>query len=45
MYTAHSDNVGVQTFVPDENALVMTNGRRIEYNYLVVAMGLKHDFD
>jgi len=41
MYSAHSDNIGVKTYLPDENAIVLTNGRRIGYKYLVVAAGLK----
>jgi len=41
MYAAHSDLVGVEKFLPDENAVILRNGRRIEYNFLVCAMGLK----
>lgn len=28
-------------FLPDENKIVLRNGRKIEYNFLVCAMGLK----
>jgi sulfide:quinone oxidoreductase len=39
MYTAHSDCIGVDKFVPNENAIVLRNGRRISYDHMVVAMG------
>ena len=39
MYTAHSDLIGVDKFLPNENAIVLKNGRRIEYNHLVISMG------
>lgn len=45
MYTAHSDNLGVAKFLPDENAVVLTNGRRIGYKYMVVATGLAEDIE
>jgi hypothetical protein len=45
MYSAHSDLVGVDKFLPDENAVVLNNGRRIEYNFMVNAMGLKEDMN
>jgi len=41
MYTAHSELVGVEKFLPDENSLILRNGRKISYNFLVCAMGLK----
>ena len=40
MYTAHSDSIGVDKFFPKENALVLRNGRRMEYDNLVIAMGM-----
>lgn len=40
MYTAHSDNIGCTQIMPEENAIVLKNGRRIGYNHLVVAMGI-----
>lgn len=40
MYTAHSDNIGVDKFLPEENALVLRNGRKIGYSWLVLAMGM-----
>ncbi len=43
MYNAHSDTIGVKTYLPDENAVVLTNGRRIGYKWLVVAAGLRDD--
>jgi len=45
MYTAHSDNIGVEKMLPEENAIILKNGRRIGYDYLVCAMGLNQDFD
>jgi len=43
MYTAHTDLVGVEKFLPDENAVILRNGRKIQYNFMVNAMGLKPD--
>lgn len=45
MYTAKSDGVGVKTFLPEENAVILKNDRRIEYDHMVLAMGQKHDPD
>ncbi|CAK61041.1 unnamed protein product (macronuclear) [Paramecium tetraurelia] len=45
MYTAHSDQVGCSTILPEENAIVLRNGRRIGYNQLVVAMGQQVNYD
>jgi len=45
MYTAHSDVIGVDKFLPEENAVVLRNGRRIGYDHLVVAMGIPEDYD
>lgn len=42
---AGSDGCNVGQYLPDENAVVLTNGRRIEYDHLVVATGMKYDFD
>ena len=39
-HTAHSDGVGVDKILPDENAVVLRNSRRIEYDHLVIAMGI-----
>jgi len=41
--SAHSDGFGVKTYLPDENAVILTNDRRIEYDHLVVATGMKYD--
>lgn len=41
MYTANTETIGVEKFLPDENAVVLRNGRRIEYDFMVNAMGLK----
>lgn len=43
MFTAKSDGVGVKTYLPDENKVVLANGRTIEYDHLVIGTGLKHD--
>lgn len=45
MFTAHSENVGCKEIHPDQNEIVLRNGRKIGYDHLVVAMGMKHDFD
>lgn len=37
--TAHSDGIGCEKILPEENAIVLRNGRRIEYDHLVVAQG------
>jgi sulfide:quinone oxidoreductase len=44
-YTIHSGAVGVKQFIPEENAIVLKNGRRVEYEQLVIAMGLQDDVD
>lgn len=43
MFTAHSDNIGCQSIHPEENAVVLRNGRKIAYDHLVIAMGMKDD--
>jgi NADH dehydrogenase FAD-containing subunit len=43
MYTAHSDCIGVDKINPNDNQVVLRNGRKIKYEQLVVAMGLKED--
>ena len=42
MYTAKSDGIGVKTYLPEENAVILTNDRRIEYDHMVIAKGMKH---
>jgi NADH dehydrogenase FAD-containing subunit len=32
-------------FLPDENAVVLKNGRKVEYNVMVNAMGLKPNME
>lgn len=39
-HTAHTDGVGVEKILPGENAVVLRNSRRIEYDHLVIAMGI-----
>lgn len=38
-HTAHSDGIGADKIIPEENAIILRNGRRIEYDHLVVATG------
>ena len=45
MYTANSENVGCQQVLPDQNAIVLRNGRKIGYDHLVIAMGMPNDYD
>lgn len=42
-HTAHSDGIGADKIIPEENAIILRNGRRIEYDHLVVATGLNED--
>lgn len=39
-FHAHSENVAVKQFFPSDNYIVLDNNRRINYDYLVVAVGL-----
>ena len=43
-FHAHSENIPVKTFVPTENHIILENNRRINYDYLVVAVGLEQDY-
>jgi sulfide:quinone oxidoreductase len=36
---------GVAAFDPDSNAVVTTSGRRVDYDYLVAAVGIDLDYD
>ena len=40
MYTAHSDSIGVDKYFPKENYLVLRNGKKMEYDNLVIATGM-----
>jgi len=42
---ASSGNMRATKFMPDENAIELENGRRVEYEQLVIATGLQYDFD
>ena len=42
---AHSENVGVEKINPDNNEIVLRNGRKIAYDNLVVAIGQKENFN
>lgn len=37
--SAHTDLVGVETILPEENKIVLKNGRTVEYGHLVVGAG------
>ncbi|KAL4508309.1 hypothetical protein ABPG72_003613 [Tetrahymena utriculariae] len=39
-----SEMSAVKEILPEQNAVILSNGRRIGYNQLVLATGLKHDF-
>lgn len=43
-FHAHSENVPVKTFHPEENYIVLENNRRINYDYLVCAVGLEQNY-
>ncbi len=36
---------GAETFLPEENAVVTRSGKRVEYDFLVVAAGIQCDWD
>ncbi|EGR27203.1 hypothetical protein IMG5_200230 [Ichthyophthirius multifiliis] len=38
-----SELSSVKQILPDENAIILQNGRRIGYNHLVLATGMRHD--
>ena len=38
-YAATSEGVGCSEYLPQENAIVLKNGRKIKYEYLVIANG------
>lgn len=42
-FAASSEGQGVTQFLPNENTVVLKNGRKIQYEQLVVATGLKQD--
>jgi NADH dehydrogenase FAD-containing subunit len=43
-HNAHTDSVGVEKFKPDSNEIVLRNGRTIQYENLVIAMGQKENY-
>lgn len=43
MYSA-TETIAVETFLPEENKVVLKSGRVISYDWLVLAMGLKENF-
>lgn len=45
MFNAHSEGVGVDKFFPEQNEIQLKNGRKIKYDNLVLAMGMKDNFD
>ena len=38
-FAASSDMVGLQEYQPENNAIILRNGRKINYDYLVIATG------
>ena len=42
-FAASSDGQGVAQYLPNENAVILKNGRRVEYDQLVIATGLKKE--
>lgn len=42
-FSAHSDGLGVAEYLPNENTVVLKGGRKIKYDQLVIATGLKED--
>lgn len=42
MYTAKSDLIGIKQYLPEESAVILKNDRRIEYDHMVIATGLRH---
>jgi len=42
-FAVTSEGQGVAQFLPAENAVVLKNGRKIQYDQLVVATGLKQE--
>ena len=38
-------NTSVSQFLPDQNMIITANGKKIGYEYLVVALGLQVNFD
>lgn len=45
MFNANSEGVGVEKFFPEENQVQLRNGRKIKYDYLVLAMGQKDNWE
>jgi len=43
MYTANSEMIGVKEIKPNDNKVILRNGREIEYNHIVIAAGLKEN--
>lgn len=44
-YVATSDGVSVKAIHPESNSIVLENGTEIEYDQLVLSLGLQDDFD
>lgn len=44
MYAA-TETSSVETYLPNENAVVLKSGRKINYDWLVIATGLKENVD
>ena len=44
-FAVNSEGQGVAQFLPNENAVILKNGRRVEYDQLVIATGLREVSD
>lgn len=42
-FAVGSEGQGITKFNPDNNEIVLKNGRTIQYDHLVIAMGMKND--
>jgi len=41
----NSDGVSASLIVPEENKIILENGREFEYDVLMIASGIGEDFD
>ena len=44
-FAASSEGQGVAQFLPDQNTVVLKNGRKVEYDQLVIATGLRNHME
>ena len=43
--TVNSDGVSASLIVPEENKIILENGKEFEYDVLMIASGIGEDFD